>query len=81
MRSSESLRRQLFRRANNRYRVAQIIQRLHRIHIQPHAFLPQKLHQLRIASSSLMTGYIEGNDPPGPEFLQRLVDRGVFLRV
>ena len=48
--------------SDHRNRVAEIVQRLHRINIQPHTFLSQQLCKLRISSSSFMSRHIKGND-------------------
>jgi len=58
----ESLRRQFLRLFDDRHRMAQVVKRLHGIHIQTHTFLPQKFHELRVATPSLVPRHIERND-------------------
>ena len=65
---------QLLGFSNDRNRMAQIIQRLHRVDIDADTALAQQLNQLRVAASSLVPGNIEGNDPHFFEVLQSLID-------
>lgn len=66
---------------NDRNRMAQIIQRLHRVDIDADTALAQQLNQLRVAASSLVPGNIEGNDPHFFEVLQSLIDGALdFVR-
>jgi len=62
MRCAKSICCKLLRFSDHRNRVAEIVQRLHRINIQPHTFLSQQLCKLRISSSSFMSRHIKGND-------------------
>ena len=76
---TKRFRRQLLRLFDHRYRMAEIVQRFHGIHIQTDTFFPQKFHQFRIPPPSLMSGHIEGNDPSFLQFFQRLIDRRMHL--
>ena len=64
---------------DDRYRVAEIIQRLHAVHVHAHALLAQKGRQLRVAAAPLVSGHIKGHHPHLPEPLQRLVNGGAVL--
>jgi hypothetical protein len=59
--------------------MAEIIQRLHAVHIHPNALLAQKGGQFRVAASPLMTGHIKGNHAHLAEIFQRFVDGGAAL--
>ena len=59
---------------DDRYRVAEIIQRLHAVHVHTHALLAQKGCQLRVAAAPLVAGYIKRYHTHLPELLQRLVN-------
>ena len=76
---TECFRRQLLCLFDHRYRMAEIVQRFHGIHIQTDTFFTQKFHQFRIPPPSLMPGHIEGNDPSFLQFFQRLIDRRMHL--
>ena len=77
---TERLCRQLLRLLDHRYRMAQIVQRLHGIDVDTDAPFSEELHELRIAPSMLMSRNVEGNDPVSPETFQRLIDRRSCLR-
>ena len=79
MSRAECLCRQLLRLSDHRDRVAEIVQRLHGIHVDPHTFFSQKFHQFRISFSVLMSRNIKGHDPLLPETFQRLIDGRPFL--
>ena len=74
--SAERIGGQFLRFADNGYRMAEIIQRLHAVHIHPNALLAQKGGQFRVAASPLMTGHIKGNHAHLAEIFQRFVDGG-----
>ena len=64
---------------DDRYRVAEIIQRLHAVHIHAHALLAQKGGQLRVAAASLVAGHIKGHHPHFAELFQRFIDGRTVL--
>ena len=64
---------------DDRNRMAKVIQRFHRIDIDPDAALSQKLYQLRVAAPSLVSRHVKGYYPLPSEPFQRLVDRRSFL--
>ena len=70
---------QLLGLPDDRYRVTEIIQRLHAVHVHTHALLAQKGRQLRVAAAPLVSGHIKGHHPHLPEPLQRLVNGGAVL--
>ena len=70
---------QLFRFADDRNRVAEIVQRLHAVDIHADALLAQKRGQLRVAAAALVARYIKGNHAHPAEVLQRFMDRGAAL--
>ncbi len=59
---------------DDRYRVAEVIQRLHAVHVHAHALLAQKGGQLRVAAAPLVAGHIKGHHTHLPEPLQRFVN-------
>ena len=59
--------------------MAEVVQRLHAVHVHADALLPQKRGQLRIAPAPLVARHVKGDDPHLPEGLQRLVDGGAVL--
>ena len=65
---------QFFCLPDHRYRMTEIIKRLHAVYIHAYTFLPQKLSKLRISSSSFMSWHIEGYHPHAPEIFQSLVN-------
>ena len=73
---SERVRRQFLRLFDHGDRVAQIVQRLHGIHVNADAPLPEKLHQL---PPMLVSRNVKGDHPVPAEPFQRLVDRRSFL--
>ena len=77
--SAERIGGQFLRFADDGYRMAEIIQRLHAVHIHPNALLAQKGGQFRVAASPLMTGHIKGNHAHLAEIFQRFVDGGAAL--
>ena len=56
--------------------VAEVIQRLHRVHIETYALLTKELYKLRVAASALMSGNIEGNHALLSESFQRFIYGG-----
>ena len=75
----EGVRRQIFRLPDHRDRMTQIVERLHGVHVDLHAFLTEEIHQLGIASSSLVPRHVKGNDPQPPEMFQCAVKRRILL--
>ena len=65
---------QLLRFPDDRYRVAEVVQRLHAVHVHAHALLAQKGRQLRVAPAPLVAGHIKGDHPHLAELFQRLVN-------
>ena len=76
---AEGVRRQLLCLPDDGYRVAQVVQGLHAVHVQVDALFSQEGRQLRVAPAPLVAGHVEGHHPHEPEALQRLVDRGAVL--
>ena len=54
---------QLFCLPDDRYRVAEVVQRLHAVDIHAHTLLAQKSGQLRIAAAPLVAGHIKKAPP------------------
>ena len=71
---AEGVRRQVLRLPDHRDRMAQIVQRLHAVHVHPHALLPQKGGQLGVAPPALVARHVKGHHPHPAELLQRLID-------
>ena len=71
---AESVGGQLLRLPDDRYRVAEIVQRFHAVDVHAHALLAQKGRQLGVAPPALVAGHVEGHHPHLPELFQRLVD-------
>ena len=65
---------QLLGLPDDRYRVAEIIQRLHAVHVHTHALLAQKGRQFRVAAAPLVAGHIKRYHTHLPELLQRLIN-------
>ena len=76
---TKGFRRQLFRFPDDRYRVAEVVQRLHAVDVHAHALLTKELRQLRVAAAALVARHIERNDSHLAEPLQCLVDGRVAL--
>ena len=70
---------QLLGLPDDRYRVAEIVQRFHAVDVYAHALLAQKGRQLRVAQAALVARHIEGDHPHLSELLQSLVDRCAAL--
>ena len=70
---------QFFRLQDDRYRMAEVVQRLHAVHVYADTLLSQKRGQLRVAPASLVARHVKGNDPHLPEGFQRLVDGRAVL--
>ena len=69
------LRHQILCFCNHGNRIAQIVQWFHAVYIKADTLLTQELGQLRIATASFMTGYVEGNDSFFLEIFKRLINR------
>jgi len=65
---------QFFCFPDDRHRVAEVVQRLHAVHVHAHALLAQKGGQLRVAPAPLVAGHIKGHHTHLPEPLQRFVN-------
>ena len=65
---------QFFCFPDDRHRVAEVVQRLHAVHVHAHTLLAQKGGQLRVAPASLVAGHIKGHHTHLPEPLQRFVN-------
>ena len=65
---------QFFGLPDDRYRVAEVVQRFHAVHIHAHALLAQKGGQLRVAPAALVARHVKGHHPHLPELFQRFVD-------
>ena len=71
--------RQFLRFANNRYRMAKIIQRFHGIHINADTALTQQFHQFRVAPAALVPRHVEGDHTLTAEFFQCRINRRFLL--
>ena len=79
MRCSKSICCQLFRLPNHRYRMTEIIKRLHAVYIHTYTFLSQKFSKLRISSSSFMSRHIERYYSHTQEFFQSFMNWSMIL--
>ena len=70
---------QFFRLADDRNRMAEIIQRLHAVDIDADALFSQKRRQFRISPSPLMTRYIKRDNAHITEALQCFINRCPLL--
>ena len=77
--SAERIGGQLLGLADDRNRVAEIVQRLHAVDIHTNALLAQKRGQLRIAAPALVPRHVKGNHAHLAEIFQRFVDGGAAL--
>ena len=59
---AERLRGERFRLLDYGGWVAEVVQRLHRVYVQPHAFFAQQGDELGVAPTALMAGHVKGND-------------------
>ena len=75
----KGLRGQNLRVPDYRDRVAQIVQRLHGVHVHAHTLLAQQIHQLRVSSPALVPGHVKGHHPHLAEAFQCLVDGSPLL--
>ena len=71
--------RQFFCFPDNRYRVAEVVQRLHAVHVHAHALLAQKGRQLRVAAAPLVAGHVKGHHTHLAEAFQCFVDGRTVL--
>ena len=78
---TEGLRCQLFSVLYHRNRVTEIVQRLHGIHVHRHTVCTQKITQLLVAPSALVTGHIQPHHIILLMPAQRLINRGIRLRI
>ena len=76
---SKRFRCQFFGFPNDRHRMAQIVQRFHRVDIHADAFFAEQSYQLRISPASLVSWNIEGNNPHLSKFFKSLIDRSTAL--
>ena len=74
MRRAEGVGGQLLGFPDDRDRVAQIVQRLHRVDVHTHALFAQQRHQLGVAAAALVAGDVKRDDPHLSEVFQRLID-------
>ena len=70
---------QLLGFADDRNRVAKIVQRLHAVDIHADALLAQKGGQLRVAAAALVARHIKGHNAHPAEVFKRFMDRGAAL--
>ncbi len=59
--------------SDDRYRVTQVVKRLHAVYIHTDTLLTEKGGELGISSSPLVTGHVKRNDTHSAKILQRLV--------
>ena len=76
---SKCICRQFFCFPDYRYRMTEIIQRLHTVNIDTYTFLSQKFCQFRIASSAFMARYIKWYNSHTTESLQSFMYRCMIL--
>ena len=74
VRRAERIGGQLFGLADNAGRVAQVVERLHRVDIHCHALLTEEFRQLRRTASALVAGYVERHNAHVFEVFERLHD-------
>ena len=74
VRRTEGVGGQLLGFPDDRDRVAQIVQRLHRVDVHAHALFAQQRHQLGVAAAALVAGDVKRDDPHLSEVFQRLID-------
>ena len=79
IRRTERLGGQFLSLPDDRYRVAEVIQRLHAVDIHPNTLLTQKGSQLGVAAAALVPGHIKGDNAHFSERFQCLVDRRTAL--
>ena len=79
MRCSKGICCQLFRFPDHRYRMTEIIKRLHAVYIHTYTFLSQKFSKLRISSSSFMSRHIERYYSHTQEFFQSFMNWSMIL--
>ena len=65
---------QLLGLADDRNRVAEIVQRLHAVDVHADALLAQKRGQLRVAAPALVARHVKGHDAHTAEVFQRFMD-------
>ena len=70
---------QLLGFADDRNRVAEIVQRLHAVDIHTNALLAQKRGQLRIAAPALVPRHVKGNNAHPAKVFQCFMDGGAAL--
>ena len=79
IRRTEGLGGQLLGLPDDRYRVAEVIQRLHAVDIHPNTLLTKEGGQLGVTAATLVPGNIKGDNAHFSERFQCLVDRRTAL--
>ncbi|MPN42718.1 hypothetical protein SDC9_190275 [bioreactor metagenome] len=79
VRRTKRLGRQRFGVLDDRNRMTEIIQRLHRVNIDADALFTKKISQLGVTPATLMPRHIKGNNPHLFKFFKRLIDRRTRL--
>ena len=74
VRRAERIGRQLLRLADDARRVAQVVERLHRVDVHGHALLAEERRQLGRAASALVAGNVERHNAHILEVFERLHD-------
>ena len=74
VRRAERIGRQLLRLADDARRVAQVVERLHRVDVHGHALLTEERRQLGRAASALVAGNVERHNAHILEVFERLHD-------
>ena len=75
----EGVGQKLFRLPDNRNRVAEVVQRLHRVHIRADAVRPEEIPERFIAPAALMAGDVEMYHTGIPDAGKRLDNRDPVL--
>ncbi|MPN34601.1 hypothetical protein SDC9_182095 [bioreactor metagenome] len=81
MRRAEGVRRKLLRMLDDRYGMAEIIQRLHRIDIDADTFFAQELNEFRVSASALMPRHVERHHALFSKLRKSVVDWRALLLI
>ena len=66
---------QFLRFADDRDRVAEVVQRFHAVDVHPHALLAQKGRQFGVAAAVFVARHVKRHHPHAAEIFQRFMDR------
>ena len=81
MRRAKGVRREFLRVLDDRYGMAEVIQRFHRVHVDTNAFFSQQFDEFRVAAPAFMSRHIKGNNPLLSKLHKRLINRRALLNV